>query len=304
MKDSPFELYLLSLNSNSGKKSSESKLDQVARLHGYPSAKDYPWHELTYVTVMQIIDALDSAGKSFSTCNATLSAIKGVCRQAWILEGMDGDTFAKIKGIKQKKGERLSAGQAVDTPDVDALFDVLDTDKPKDARDAAMLSLGFDLGLRREEIATIKLAQVQLKTDSIRVIGKGNKERELPLNPRSKFLLSRWFDLAKQAKELHNLKGEFLFGKVSKTGNVLNLDGVDVSTVWRVIKSVAMRSGVDFDSLPATHDMRRTRITQWLDVGDARVVQKLAGHEHIQTTMGYDRGELGEKMKDIQSKSS
>jgi integrase len=78
---------------------------------------------------------------------------------------------------------------------------------------------------------------------------------------------------------------------------------MDNSSVWRVIKSIALKSGIEFDSLPTTHDLRRTRVTEWLEVGNPRIAQQLAGHSHIQTTMGYDRGELTDKMREIQDKA-
>ncbi|MBE0468076.1 MAG: tyrosine-type recombinase/integrase [Methyloprofundus sp.] len=297
--ENPVSLYLLTLGSKVSRTSTLNKLNMVAQNHGFKDAYEYPWEGVNYVTVLNVMADMESSKKSHSTINATLSAIKGVTKQCWMTNRLDGDTFSRIKNIKQKKSERLSTGQAVSHPDVEALFNTIG-DSLKDVRDAAILTLGFGMGLRREEIAQLKLHQVKIKEQTVRVIGKGNKEREVPMDKRSFKLLNKWIDCIKKEKSLQKIEGEHLFGRINKAQRIENLKGIDNSTIWRVLKSVAKRSGVDFDTLPAPHDMRRTRITKWLDLSDVRTAQKLAGHNHVQTTMGYDRGDLTDKMRAVQ----
>ncbi|WP_052501664.1 tyrosine-type recombinase/integrase [Thiomicrospira microaerophila] len=298
-QSNPLTIYLSLLGSSVSKKTVVSRLKKVATMHGFDEPSTYPWHELDYPKTLEIIDDLKAQQLKYTTINAILSAIKGVANQAWLIGMMDGNEFAKIKAIKAIKGERLPTGQALSKPDICALFACTELDSDKAKRDQVILTLGFDLGLRREEISQLKIANVRLKEQVVRVVGKGNKEREVPLNARSTTILSDWI------KHIHSLpvKGLFLLGRTNKKGELLDLNGIDNSSVWRVVKKVAMQSGVDFDNLPSTHDMRRTRVTEWLEVGNPRIAQQLAGHSHIQTTMGYDRAELADQMKDVQSKA-
>lgn len=295
----------MSLQAVSGRKTSISKLNKVSAIYGFDSPHDYPWVELDYIKVSRIIESLELAGLSYSTINGTLSAIKGVCKQAWLANAMDGDVYAKIKAVPQRKGSRLPAGQALVSHDVDKLFNVIDFDNIKDLRNAVVLTLGFDLGFRRTEIAELKLDQVHLKDMSVSVIGKGNKERSVQLNDRSYSILKLWIERAENAKATSEDDiGRFLLGPTGKNNNIVDLKGIDPTTVWRAVKEIAFRADIGLDKLPSPHDMRRTKITSWLDYGDARIAQQLAGHKHIQTTMGYDRGDINEKMKDVQSRSS
>jgi site-specific recombinase XerD len=295
----PLKIYLSLLGSSVSKKTVFSRLKKISSMHGFNDPTDYPWHELDYPKTLEIIEDLKAQHLKYTTINAILSALKGVANQAWLLGFMEGNEFAKIKAIRAIKGERLPTGQALSKPDIEALFKCTCLDTDKGRRDQVILSLGFDLGLRREEISQLKISNVRIKEQVVRVVGKGNKERELPLNKRSKDILSSWIELI----ESNSIKGKFLLGRCNKKGELLHLNGMDNSSVWRVIKSIARKSGIEFDSLPTTHDLRRTRVTEWLEVGNPRIAQQLAGHSHIQTTMGYDRGELTDKMREIQDKA-
>lgn len=314
MSSDAVTIYLDSLGSEASRRSSRSKLDVLAKLEGSKDALDYPWHTLTPIKVKNLINRYQNEGRraadssapntpyDYKTVNAALSALKGVLKNAWLAGEMDGDTYLKIQRISQIKGQSLPAGQALSKMDIDLFFDKT-PDDVKGVRDKAILSLGFDMGFRREEIAKIQINQVFFRREVVRVLGKGNKEREVALNERAKQMLQDWLAAIDAQRSERIIEGDMLFGSVSKAGRINHLKGIDVATVWRVFKSAAQRTGQEFEIPPTPHDMRRSRITQWLDVGSVRTVQKLAGHSHVQTTMGYDRANIEDEMRRIQQKA-
>ena len=92
--------------------------------------------------------------KAPATVNATLSALRGVAREAWRLGLMTSEDRMRIEAVKGIKGSRLPAGRALSVGEVIALFDVCARDaSPAGARDAAMLALLLGAGLRRAECA-------------------------------------------------------------------------------------------------------------------------------------------------------
>jgi integrase len=301
----PAQLYVLSLGSKTSRDGTHRKLSQIAAMQKH-SFDSYAWGNLSPLDVQHILAQLEDQGLSFSSINAYLSALKGVAREAWRLGLLDGERLSRIKDIPNRRGFRLPAGQALIKDDVDIIIQTaLNNVRTATAkRNAAILALGFYLGLRRAEIGSLKLNQLDLVMGSLRVIGKGNKEREIPIPIKVIPYLNNW--LIEREKQVidYKVKGDFLFGSMNKADKIMNLSGISGNVIFTMIKKTALTSGIHFSTLPTPHDMRRTAVTNWLECGDPRVAQALAGHEHIQTTMSYSRTDLTDKMRNVIEKQS
>jgi integrase len=161
--------------------------------------------------------------------------------------------------------------------------------------------LGFYMGLRRSEIGQIKVSDIQLKTGFIKIIGKGNKQRELPIPNSLLPYLNNWLSLRNQQAIEHRLTGKHLLGQVSRhahTPKLVSLDGLTGEMIRLRLKALWQQMDTSLEqAVPTPHDMRRTAITRWLTKSSPRSAQALAGHSHIQTTMNYSRADLEDEMR-------
>jgi len=162
----------------------------------------------------------------------------------------------------------------------------------KKKRSAAIIALGFFMGLRRSEIGSLKNRDVDFENKVCRVIGKGNKEVTIPLSSLAIPFLMSWIDECKA----QGVGGTYLFGHVSSAGRILNLSGLRGEAILLTYKCLVANTTIANKTTP--HDMRRTLITNLLDQElSPRVVQAIARHSSINTTLGYDRGCLKDSMK-------
>ena len=148
-------------------------------------------------------------------------------------------------------------------------------------RDRAMLELLYATGLRVTELISLQLSQVSIDPGVIRVIGKGDKERLVPVG---EVALDYMADYLKQARP------SLLSTKTAKTNAVFVTRRGDAMTrqaFWYMIKRYALKAGIDTQYL-SPHTLRHAFATHLLNHGaDLRVVQMLLGHSDISTTQIY-----------------
>lgn len=164
---------------------------------------------------------------------------------------------------------------------VDELFTMLDGARPEGPlghRDMAMWEVGYGCGLRISEIAGLDLSDVDFDAGTVRTVGKGDKERQVPLGRKAHEALKRYL----------NIRGE-LVGEDTPTGAIfLNYRGGRLSTrsIRRLFKKHLIRAGLDTSITP--HGLRHSFATHLLDSGaDLRGIQELLGHSSLSTTQRY-----------------
>src|SRR5215204_3878576 len=159
-------------------------------------------------------------------------------------------------------------------------------------RDAAMLALLYVGGLRRTELASLRLSDYDPEERTVRIRGKGNKERQVYAEGGADLLLSAWLELRGEADP-----EEPLFLPVRKDGVVRHTDShgekkasLSDQAVYKMVKRRHREAKIKEVS---PHDFRKTFVGDLLDaIGDLSTVQKLAGHSDPATTARYDkRGE-------------
>lgn len=146
-------------------------------------------------------------------------------------------------------------------------------------RNRAILEMMYASGLRVSETANLKLGDVNFETAMVRVIGKGSKERVVPVAPRVLNLLRRYTASARNELVEKNPMSPYLF--VSRTGRRLNRE-----RIWAIIKEAALIAGIDKEIHP--HTLRHSFATHLLENGaDLRAIQEMLGHSDISTTEIY-----------------
>lgn len=160
--------------------------------------------------------------------------------------------------------------------DIEKLLDSFGN-SDQDIFEHAMLEILYSCGLRVSELCAIRGNQIHLEQGFLRCIGKGNKERMIPVHPRAKKALEEYLHLVRNKWE--NKRSPYVF--INKRGNVLSRQYVHM-----VIKRNLQRNHLD-ESLSA-HSFRHSFASHLLDGGaDLRVVQELLGHSDITTTQIY-----------------
>jgi integrase len=209
-----------------------------------------------------------------ATCNKTLAAVRGVVRECWRLGLVDGEAKERILDVGGVRGSRLPPGREVPGVELAALFAVCKGSSG--ARDAAALALLFGAGLRREEAVSLDLDA--FAGDALRVVGKGSKERFVPLPAEAAIRIKAWVEL--RGRSPGPLLCPLLAGRVV-------LRRLTAQAVMMSLRRRASAAGVRHFS---PHDLRRSFITGLLraDV-DLASVQRLAGHASPATTARYDR---------------
>ena len=161
---------------------------------------------------------------------------------------------------------------------VDALLMAPAVDQPLELRDKAMLELLYATGLRVSELVGLTIENISLRQGVVRVVGKGNKERLVPMGEEALYWLQRYLQGARTAL-LGGVSCDVLFPS-SRAQQMTR------QTFWHRIKLYAERAGIRVNLSP--HTLRHAFATHLLNHGaDLRVVQMLLGHADLTTTQIY-----------------
>lgn len=276
----PALVYLAGLLDNS-RRTMRSDLDIAARWlsAGVCDAETMPWWMLRRPHT-NALRAWLTAHYAPATTNRILAAVRGALRTSWELELMSNEDMARACAVKNVKGGRTEpAGRAISDGEITALLRVCRTDpSPAGPRDAAILGLGLFAGLRREEIAGLALDDYDAGSASMRVMGKGRKLRTVPLTAGLTAALDEWV-------QLRGAEPGPLFLAVNKGGRI-RPGRISGAAVYGVLAKRADQAGV---RAARPHDLRRTAITNLLDVTDLATTADIAGHSDANMTRRYDR---------------
>lgn len=213
-------------------------------------------------------------GASARSVSRLLSCLRGFYGY-WVREKkLNINPVASIPSPKQ--GRLLP--KSLSETDVDQLLLAPDVDTPIGLRDKTMIELLYATGLRVSELVTLSLPQVNIRQGVVRVIGKGARERLVPIGEEAIEWLARYLRQGRPAL-LGGAVSEVLFP--SQRGRVMTRQ-----TFWHRLKHWAKVGGVDKPLSP--HTLRHAFATHLLNHGaDLRVVQLLLGHSDLSTTQIY-----------------
>jgi len=193
---------------------------------------------------------------------------------------LSGEKIIKTNPIKDvnipKTGRNLP--KVISVSEVQALLESGDAQKPKDLRNIAMMEVMYGAGLRVSELINLKLSDINLEANFVRVMGKGSRERIVPMGSKARETTQKWIDQGRPAVLKHQ-PGEYLFA--ARAGKPMTRQAF-----WKIIKKQAVLAGLAQNVSP--HTLRHSFATHLLEGGaDLRSVQAMLGHSDISTTQIY-----------------
>lgn len=214
------------------------------------------------------------AASKASSANRRLSSFKRYFRWALREGRISQDPTLRLAAARQAQRLPKTLGEA----QVDALLAAPPADSAAGLRDRAMLELLYATGLRVSELVNLPSTGLNLRDGLVRVRGKGDKERLVPIGEAACEALQRYLEGAR-AELLAGVRSECLF--VTVRGQAMRRE-----VFWRLIKRYALLAGVSSPLSP--HTLRHAFATHLLNHGaDLRSVQLLLGHADLSTTQIY-----------------
>ncbi len=223
--------------------------------------------------IVDYIGRLKDNGYSAASVCRFISSVKGLCRFLIVEKLITDDPTEALRTPKQ--WERLPKALSID--DIRKLMDV-ELKYTVFIRDSAMLELLYASGLRVSEIIAIRINDINFESGFLRVIGKGSKERIVPMNHRAGERIKKY---------MHELRPNLLKGRQSPYLFLTNRGApMTRQRFWQSLKRLGSAAGVKL----TPHAVRHTFATHLLDGGaDLRSVQKMLGHSDISTTQIYTK---------------
>jgi len=203
-----------------------------------------------------------------------LSALRGFYKFLIRQQIIKNNPWSQVKNPKTSK----KILEILDIEEVLKFLESIPTSTPSDIRDRTMFEILYGCGLRVSEITDLRIGSVDFDQKLLRFIGKGDKERIVPLGDTALLFLNEYIGSARGKIEKEK-KTDHLF---------LNMRGVKLSRkgFWKILKKYADRAGIEKNLYP--HIFRHSFATHLLQRGaDLRTVQKLLGHSNISTTEIY-----------------
>jgi site-specific recombinase XerD len=219
---------------------------------------------------------LSSAGASPATVARKLAAIRGLY-----------DFLVRTERAAQNPADLVSSPKkeqklprVLTTEQMRSLLERIPARTPLELRDRAMLELAYSCGLRCEEIVNLDTGSFDPETEQLRVLGKGSKERLVPVGEPAQRALRRYEERAR-----HSLSADPREPALFLSKNGRRLSNSDVTRrlgLW--VREAALAAGV------SPHSLRHSFATHLLEGGaDLRTIQELLGHASISTTQVYTR---------------
>lgn len=196
-----------------------------------------------------------------------------------------------------KTGRKLPV--VLSEQEIDAMIGAIDRSTGEGERNVAMLETLYSSGLRVSELVGLKLTQIHPQEGFLQVIGKGNKERLVPVGTRALKHIRLYVDQVRVHVNIQAAHRDVVF--LSKRGGALSRQ-----SVFLLIKAMALKAGVRKNISP--HTFRHSFATHLVEAGaDLRAVQEMLGHESITTTEIYthlDRNYLADTLLKYHPRSS
>lgn len=221
------------------------------------------------------LEYVNELGMSAYSQARILSGIKGFFKYLMFEELIKKDPTDLIEG--PKIGRKLP--DTLSYPEIEKLLEAIDLSTPEGGRNRAMLEVLYSSGLRVSELVELKLNNIYFDVGFLRVIGKGNKERLVPIGRDA----MKYLKIYTQEIRVH-----VPVQRGSEADVFLNKRGKRLTrvTVFNVIKELAKKTGLKKTISP--HTFRHSFATHLIEGGaDLRAVQEMLGHESITTTEIY-----------------
>ncbi|OIM23377.1 site-specific tyrosine recombinase XerD [Oenococcus oeni] len=225
-------------------------------------------------TIMDWLNYLQNAGKSNNSIVHMVSSLRKFF--AYLSDDQQIQIDPMLKVTTPKKNSHLP--QVLTATEIEAVLAVPDISTTLGLRNRALLETMYATGFRVSEICNLKLADLHDELGLITTIGKGQKQRIVPIGEMSLLYISKYFKESRPVL-LKDKESPYLF--LNDHGHQISRQGI-----FKLVKEIAIKAGIDKDISP--HTLRHSFATNLLENGaDLRIVQELLGHSDISTTQIY-----------------
>ncbi|HIP32350.1 MAG TPA: site-specific tyrosine recombinase XerD [Crocinitomicaceae bacterium] len=250
-------------------------LRDVEKLRDFSEGINRSPKEIDYSILKQFIQELFDLGLSARSQARIISGIKQFYKYLILEKEIDADPseLLEMPSIGRKLPEVLSVEE------IDTLIDAIDLSKPEGHRNKAIIETLYSCGLRVSELVNLQFENLFFEEGFIRVIGKGNKQRLVPVSP----TVEKEMDLYTE-----NVRATLTIQKGHESYVFLNRRGAKLTRVmiFTIIKNLAQEIGLQKNISP--HTFRHSFATHLLEGGaNLRAIQEMLGHESILTTEIY-----------------
>jgi integrase/recombinase XerD len=286
----------LQLERGLSENSIEAYIHDIEKLHQFLQLKELTAGptDITDRHIREFLQYLAELGMTATSQARFLSGLKGFFKYLFSENLITNDPTQLVEAprLSRKLPDTLSVQE------IDQLLAAIDHSTPEGTRNRAMLEMLYGCGLRVSELIGLTLSNVYMDLGFLRVIGKGNKERLVPMGREAAKYLTIYLEQVRCHIAVQKDHENFIF---------LNSRGKALSRVWvfLVIKELAQIAGIQKNISP--HTFRHSFATHLIEGGaDLRAVQEMLGHESITTTEIYthlDRDYLSQIMHDFHPRS-
>ncbi|NLM63158.1 MAG: site-specific tyrosine recombinase XerD [Mollicutes bacterium] len=241
----------------------------------YKFCKDHNlrFEKITEEDIKQFLKYLRDKNLNSKSINHAISTLNGFYKFLITEKVIEENPVEYIEAPKLEK----NIPSVLSKEEINKLLDI-ELDNPYSYRNKAMIELMYATGLRVSELVNLKLNDVDLHENLVKTIGKGNKERLIPIGDYATGIVIEYLHKARP-KILKNKQTEYLF--VTNRGGKLSRE-----QFFRIIKNLAKQKGITTNFSP--HTLRHSFASHLLDNGaDLRIIQELLGHSDISTTQIY-----------------
>ncbi|RMF59299.1 MAG: site-specific tyrosine recombinase XerD [Calditrichaeota bacterium] len=268
-------LHYLALEKGLSENTLQSYRLDLTRYLQYLTENGITTHNITPIVLQMYTAELTSLGLSASSVARNFSALRSFHKYLVLEEVSDKNPtdFLETPHLIRKLPEVLS---------IDEVFEILespDVETPEGIRDRSILETFYACGLRVSELIGLKCEQVLFEEHLLRIIGKGDKERVVPIGEQALFWLKKYMD---EVRPLYSK------GLISKSQVYLNRFGKPFSRmgIWNIVQKHVLNANINRRVYP--HIFRHSFATHLLENGaDLRAVQEMLGHSDISTTQIY-----------------
>lgn len=256
---------------------------------------------VTFQHVESFIGRLSETGMAGSSIARNISSVRGFHEFA-VIEGMAAANPADSLDLPHRF---KNLPETLHTEEIIAMLETPDREKPAGIRNIAILETLYGTGMRVSELTELEKSSLYFEIGFIRVIGKGNKERMVPVGEHAQQAIEHYLETVRPLWKAKAKKRAGKAGPKNDPGEriFLNQRGGALTrvSVWQIVKKAAAEAGIDKNVYP--HIFRHSFATHLLEGGaDLRAVQEMLGHASILTTEIYthvDRSLLHQMHKEF-----
>ncbi|HPB05082.1 MAG TPA: site-specific tyrosine recombinase XerD [Prolixibacteraceae bacterium] len=221
------------------------------------------------------IEYLNERGVSPRTQARTISGIKSYFKFLLIEESINSDPTSLLEA--PRIGRKLP--DVLSLEEIDSLINAIDVEKPEGQRNRAILETLYSCGLRVSELVSLKISDLFLEQGYVKIKGKGEKERLVPISPRAIAEIKKYVETYRKTLKIASNAKDILF--LNRRGQMLSR-----VMIFTVIKNLA--EAINLNKKISPHTFRHSFATHLIEGGaDLRSVQEMLGHESILTTEIY-----------------